>query len=36
LIEERKIVEAAFNVQMEEKIFKSGAPAKAEEPKKPQ
>lgn len=36
LIEERKIVEAAFNVQMEEKIFKSGAPAKAPETKNPQ
>lgn len=33
LIEERKIVEAAFNVQMEEKIFKSGSPAETPEPK---
>jgi len=33
LIEERKIVEAAFNVQMEEKIFKSATPSKAEAPK---
>lgn len=33
LIEERKIVEAAFNVQMEEKIFKSAAPPKADDPK---
>jgi hypothetical protein len=35
MIEERKIVEAAFNVQMEEKIFKSATTAKAEEPKDP-
>lgn len=35
LIEERKIVEAAFNVQMEEKIFKPAITAKAEEPKEP-
>jgi len=33
LIEERKIVEAAFNVQLEEKIFKSAAPPKVDEPK---
>lgn len=33
LIEERKVVEAAFNVQMEDKVFKSAKPAKTEEPK---
>ncbi|NBO64747.1 MAG: hypothetical protein EBU88_07875 [Acidobacteria bacterium] len=33
LIEERKIVEAVFNVQMEEKIFKSTTTAKVDDPK---
>lgn len=34
LIEERKVVEAAFNVQMEEKIFKSAQPSTSEKPEK--
>jgi hypothetical protein len=34
LIEERKVVEAAFNVQMEEKIFKSAQPSTPEKPEK--
>jgi hypothetical protein len=34
LIEERKVVEAAFNVQMEEKIFKSAPPSTPEKPEK--